>query len=516
MIQTQRVLVDNPFAAARRRFEQMCDRLQRADVLAMTHSAVETLLTTDGREILRQLFQDHLDLRGTREQAAPHLRVVGDDGIERPHHREATRELHSLIGEVVVPRIGYSERGHTSRFPMDAALNLPQDQYSLGVRYVVAFTVASSSFEESVAHIELTTRTHVAKRQVENLARAGAADFDAFYAQRDAPEADASSLLILSPDAKGIVVRAEDLRAATRKAAAKRTQKLKTRLTKGEKKHAKRMAMVTAVYEVEPHVRSAEDVLADLLHQTAKDKRRRPKAMILKDTATTEKEPEQAIAEMFDEAEGRDPQRRCRWCVVLDGNKDQLAIIHREAAQRGVAVTIVLDFIHVLQYLWKASTAFHAEAAPERENWVLERLGEVLRGKAIHVAAGMRRSATLRKLGKKKRAPVDKCADYLLTYKKYLRYDEYLRDGLPIASGVIEGACRHLVKDRMDLSGAHWSLLGAEAILRLRALKASGDFAKYWQFHEAQEYQRNHAERYQGNVPRQLRTPAPPKLRLVK
>ncbi|MSP61697.1 MAG: ISKra4 family transposase [Myxococcales bacterium] len=517
MIQAQVRTDANPFARSQSAFGRLCDLMQRPDAFPMTHTDLEQLLATDGRALLRQLFQDHLDLRGTHEQAAPHLSVVGDDGIDRPHRRDATRELHTLVGKVTVPRIGYSQRGHTSRFPMDAALNLARDPYSLGVRPIVALTVASSSFEESVAHLELTTKTHVAKRQVEKLARAAAVDFAAFYEQRDMPKAATeSSLLVLTVDGKGIVVRQEDLRAATRKAAEERTAKLKTRLTKGEKKHAKRMATGTAVYSIEPHSRSAEDVISDLVHESTPEKRRRPKAEYKRVWASIEKDADPAIVELFDEAERRDPERRRRWVVLVDGNKDQLAFIQREANRRGVSVTVVLDFIHVLQYLWAASTAFHDETAAEREGWVLERMAEVLRGKAVGVAAGMRRSATLRDLDDTTRSPVDKCARYLLKYKRHLRYDEYLRDGLPIASGVIEGACRHLVKDRMDLSGAHWSLRGAEAVLQLRAIKASGDFAEYWTFREEQEYHRNHAERYQGDVTLPNRPNSPPKLRVVK
>ena len=91
---------------------------------------------------------------------------------------------------------------------------------------------------------------------------------------------------------------------------------------------------------------------------------------------------------------------------------------------------------------------------------------------------------------------VDACADYLLKYASYVRYDRYLEEGLPIATGVIEGACRYLVKDRMDRTGARWSLHGAEAVLRLRALRSSGNFEAYWRFHEQQEYRRHHAAQY--------------------
>ena len=145
---------------------------------------------------------------------------------------------------------------------------------------------------------------------------------------------------------------------------------------------------------------------------------------------------------------------------------------------------------------------------------------DILRGQSSTVAAGMRRSATLRQLSASARQPLDQCADYLLKYRAYLRYDQYLAAGRPIATGVIEGACRYLVKDRLELTGARWRLSGAEAVLRLRSLRASGDFDEYWDYHLAQEFARTHAARYaEGAVP----LPPPPNsqpqkthLRLVK
>jgi hypothetical protein len=97
-----------------------------------------------------------------------------------------------------------------------------------------------------------------------------------------------------------------------------------------------------------------------------------------------------------------------------------------------------------------------------------------------------------------------------------MKYAEALADGLPIATGVIEGACRYLVKDRMDITGARWSLTGAEAVLRLRAIRASGDFDAYWEFHLAQEHARNHAERYEDAKVPDVLPPPRPRLRCVK
>ena len=123
---------------------------------------------------------------------------------------------------------------------------------------------------------------------------------------------------------------------------------------------------------------------------------------------------------------------------------------------------------------------------------------QILKGKASEVAAGMRRAATLRQLSAPERKPVDTCADYLLKYRDMLHYDNYLAQGLPIATGVIEGACRHLVKDRMDITGARWRLNSAEAVLKLRSLHSSGDGDAYWDFHKAQELRRNHSSRIEN------------------
>lgn len=157
---------------------------------------------------------------------------------------------------------------------------------------------------------------------------------------------------------------------------------------------------------------------------------------------------------------------------------------------------LVLDFIHVLEYLWDAAFAFYPQGGTEAEDWVQERAINVLKGKSSGVAAGMSRSATLRKLSPEASKVVGTCASYLLKYRYLLRYDKFLSMGLPIATGVIEGACRHLIKDRLDVTGARWGLNGAEAILKLRSLRSSGDLDEYWDFHKAQELRRNHLDRY--------------------
>jgi hypothetical protein len=308
--------------------------------------------------------------------------------------------------------------------------------------------------------------------------------------------------MVLSVDGKGVVMRMQDLREQTRKAAKARKHKMGARLSKGEKKNAKRMATVAAVYTIAPLVRDPEDLICG--NGTGPPRPRPEKKRVW---ASLEKTPEEVIAKAFEEAGSRDPEHHKSWVALVDGNKAQIRILRRMAKKQGIDLTLIVDVIHVTEYLWNAGRVFYPEAGVELENWVRVRLLEVLRGKAGYVAGGMRRSATLRGLSPQKRKPVDTCAKYLLNHTAYLKYNHYLAQGFPIATGVIEGACRHLVKDRMEVTGARWSLVGAEAVLRLRALRSSLDFDEYWTFHEAQEYKRNHQALYaDGIVPATFKT----------
>ncbi|MGH6677981.1 MAG: ISKra4 family transposase, partial [Bradyrhizobium sp.] len=210
----------------------------------------------------------------------------------------------------------------------------------------------------------------------------------------------------------------------------------------------------------------------------------------------------EVIAQIFDEAERRDPDHRRSWLGLVDGNNHQLDRFRAEAEDRGVNLTILIDFIHVLEYLWKATWCFFSQGDPRAEAWVRDKALAVLAGRAGIVAGSIRRKATCLRLDPAHRKGADTCAGYLMRKRRYLDYPTALARGWPIATGVIEGACRHLIKDRMDVTGARWGLQGAEAVLKLRALRSNGDFDAYWSFHLAQEQRRVHQSRYaEGVIP---------------
>lgn len=493
----------DPFGASRERFDALVTQASSAQAMAQGHAEVEATLLDEGRNLLRQLFQDHLDLRSAREKA---VKVVDENGTRRAERRKGTRQLRSLLGTVTVTRWLYQQAGCDGRAPADAGLRLCEDSYSMGVRRQLAQLCANDAYAPAVETLERLTGAHVPQRQAEQLAQRASEDVCRFYSEQPAEPVPQNALQVLSFDAAGIVMRTSSLRPKTRKKAedaAPTASFPPPKLGSGKKPNRKRMAQVGAVYAVEPFFRTADDIVGELqsLAPTAShDRPSRPRPVNKRVFASIERSAATVIDEGFRDALARDPRRERRWVVLLDGNGDQLNAVRHAAERTGVQITIVADLIHLIEYLWPAAYAFHPAGSDEAREWVVERVKALLKGAdPSQVAAGMRRSATLRKI--KCRKAVDRCAQYMLNLAPYMRYGDALRDGLPIATGVIEGACRHLIRRRLDIGGARWSTAGAEAILLLRATVLSGDFDKYWAFHETQMFRRTHASRYRGTIP---------------
>ncbi|HEX5080844.1 MAG TPA: ISKra4 family transposase [Blastocatellia bacterium] len=507
--------------SAQEQFHSIKSHLRSTQARRMNHSELEEFLDREGRELLRRMLQAHLDERGPGSVDQP---VVDAKGQEHTHQRLRSRSITTIFGEVTLDRQSYGGRGLKSLHPLDAELNLPPESYSHTLQRRIAETSAKESFDEVASSIRDRTGVTVPKRQLEETARRASRDFELFYARQRAQTAREAQktgpILVVTVDGKGIPMRKSDLREATRKAAEERQPRLQHRRSRGEKAHTKRMSTVAAVYTIEPFVRAPEQIVRELgpVHETLPQ---RPRPEDKRVWASVKRQPEAIIDQAFEEARRRDPKHNKEWIALVDGNETQLDMLHLAAKDYRVELVTILDLIHVLEYLWKAAWAFHDAGDRAAETWVSQRLVEILRGRSSSVAAGIRRSATLRGLSDEQRAPIDDCADYLLKYRAFLHYDRYLAKGYPIATGVIEGACRYLVKDRMEKTGARWSLEGAEAVLRLRSLRASGDFDEYWDFHIEQEYKRNHESRYEnGQTP--LPNPEPgrkekaSRLRLVK
>jgi hypothetical protein len=499
---------DEAFAGAREQFADTEEWLA-GEAAGLQHAELEEQLEVRGRELMRRLFQGHLDLLAAREERRDD--VAGEDGIVRARaERGRTRPLVTRFGQVTVSRIAYRSPGRPNVHVLDAALNLPEEKHSHGLRKLAAVESARGSAEAAQAAVARATGVNIGKRQLEELARRAAADVEAFYLHRVIEPAPEGHALVLTFDGKGIVMRPGALRPATAKAAAAAEGKLATRLSPGEKNGRKRMAELACVYDAVPVPRTPEDVISTPAQKRRKRKAqagtpkrkgkpREPQAGSKWLTASVTDDIPAVIAAAFDEAERRDSCHQREWVVLVDGNATQIEAVTAEAARRGVTVTIVIDLIHVLEYLWKAAWSFFDKGELAAEEWVADQARKILRGKSAQVAAGIRRRATTYGYTGPERAGADECARYLKNKEKHLDYATALAKGWPIATGVIEGAARWLVKDRMDITGARWGLEGAEAILKLRALTASGDLDEYWRYHLRREHERIHHARYRDS-----------------
>jgi hypothetical protein len=470
--------------------------LRGGEAAGLTHEQLEARLDLDGRALLRQLFQDHLDLRSRCEERVGGVvdaAGAGHNSVEAGHGRA----LGTIFGEVSVTRMAYRAKGTENLYLADAQLNLPRELYSYGLRERCAIEATRGSYEEAKASIQRATGVEVGKRQVEQLTRRGARDVDAFYRDLDREPAKDSDVLVVSADGKGIVMRPDGLRPATSKAAQAADHKLKTRLSKGEKKNRKRIAELAVVYDAAPVARAPTDIMC----RSDDDPRApAPTADAKWLTASVVDDARQVIAEAFSEADRRDPHHNRTWVALVDGAKHQINVIRSEAKARGLTIHIVCDFVHVLEYLWGAAWSFFDEADPAAEAFVSDKALAVLNGKAGIVAGAIRRKATALGLDPARRNKADKCARYLKNKKPYLDYPTALANGWPISTGVIEGSCRHLVRDRFDITGARWSLDGAEAMLKLRAVRSNGDWEAYWRYHLAREHDRVHKARYKDQL----------------
>jgi hypothetical protein len=469
-------------------------------------SDLELEIATRGREFMRTLLEE--TLQGMPDAEAI-LGIEGEDGVERMHARERERIVRTRFGLIRYTRTGFSAKESDSIMPKDAALNMPSTGYSFGVQRYIAEEVAKGPFQEAASSVERETGMAISTSQIQAIVRDAVVDVNEFYETKRRPRtAPKGEILVLSCDGKGAVMRKEDLREGTKELAEAPSRKLTTRQSRGEKRNAKRIATVAAVYSVAPFVRRPSDIIGELraVHMA----RQRPVPNDKRVWASLEREPREVIGEACKEVARRDRLRNRDVVVVVDGAEYQLACVKAELGTHSLEGTIVLDIIHVIEYIWRAARCFFPETSPEGEAWVTAQTLEILNSRSTAVIEEISTRAASSALSDGECKTLSTVVGYIEKNRAYMKYKTYLQRGYPIATGVIEGACRHLVKDRMDLTGARWTLATAEAVLKLRSLRSSGDFDEYWEFHEEMERKRNYQSRIRSIIPKK------PGLRLVE
>jgi hypothetical protein len=365
--------------------------------------------------------------------------------------------------------------------PVDARLGLPEGRFSYLFQEFSQYFCVEQAFGQAAKAMAAVLQQDVCVDSLEHINQQLGAQADIFLHDLPVPPAtQEGELLVGTADGKGVPLLKEG-------------QQAQSLFTTPERPGNRRMAILGSVYSVDRYVRTPEEIVAALFRDQ-RDQRppRRPEAKFKQVLAR--------FTDVFDdgqeEIEIPGAIRTFGWMNdvlrarhqpdqplirLMDGQEYlwQTAGASLDAVPAKLTVDI-LDIIHVSGYVWRAAKVFYAHTE-QREAFTRERLLRILQGQVKSVIMGLRQMATRHGLTGKERKEIATVCNYFANNASRMRYDEYLRAGYPIASGVIEGACRHLVKDRMERSGMRWTLHGAEAMLNVRAVHISS----YWkEFHE--------------------------------
>jgi hypothetical protein len=426
---------------------------------------------------------------------------TGDLGetVTLPDGREVQRlaELHprrymSIFGPFALQRTVYGSReGQALAFvPLDNRLQLPVSVFS----YLLQDWDQSLAMEQPFGQVSQTIARILKLKQsvdsLEGMTRQQAQDVGAFRdLQGSPPVAEEGAIVVVTADCKGVVIRGQGTATVC---GGERPA--------GQRANQKRMATVGAVYTVDPYVRTPDEVVAALFRDPDFEPGPRPEPCHKRVWASLPHEgsaPRSSIAVVFDwlwwEFAQRNP-RLARPTVCLCDGQEALWQACDDAVPDADRVD-VLDLLHVTPRLWAAAKLLYGEKSKEVLPCVRQRVTQVLEGKVATVIRTFRRLAQDRGLANAKKKALARICSYLNKNRHRMRYDEYLRKGYPIASGVIEGACRHLIKDRMERAGMHWTLEGAQAMLDLRSVWIGGHWKPFQKDRIAHETERLYPHR---------------------
>jgi hypothetical protein len=427
--------------------------------------------------------------------------TTGEGGVLRRLPSPHRRTYQSIFGSFELERVVYGTREgqRIEHVPLDTRLGLPAGKFSYLLQDWDQGLAVESPYQQMNGVLQRMLGLKQSVASLEQMTRTMAEAVEGFWAEQSpAPAARAEQVVVLSADGKGVPMRKP---ATAPSIAAHQHQQ-------GPKPGRKKRAVVGTVYQVDRYRRTPEEVVAALFREPGAAAPRdaaapcRPapehKRVRVNLTRPGAAPPVGASAALFawlaDEARSRDPVQQRPWVVIMDGQPS----LWEEAKQAlGAAPRVeILDLLHATSHLWDAVHLFHAPGSALALKLMELLVLALLLGMSEGVVNLLEDAAVTVGLAKSRRQQLTKICNYLRRHQSRMHYDEYLAAGYPIASGVIEGACRHVVKDRMERAGMHWTIPGAQALLRLRCVALNGEWEAFMHYRIQQETARlyPHAE----------------------
>jgi hypothetical protein len=465
-------------------FEQMIDLVTNDAAYQATADQMERDLFTRLLKLGQQLLRLFFVLRAQHSSRDTATTARGDS---LPYHQDRKRNYLSIFGAIPIWRPYFYKRHVGSAVPLDAALSLGADSYSDMLREMAEYLNVYGVYHKVADVMQRFFGLQLSTRTLQDQVLTDAKAVVAYYEQKPAPEsATESEILVVQADGKGVPIIVES------------PEPQPVRLGKGQKRGRKKEAIVTTAYSIAAVSRTAETVLHSYYNLPATAETpsaERPYStpqnkhvwatLEGKDTALDR------LAQHIRHREGAHIQHRVALCDGCEALQTRIASHFPDYSQ-------VLDFIHANEYLWDVANVLLGEDDPQRLSWMLQRTRQLLAGETELLIAELRTLITLPTTSATQRVQLEKTANYFERNLAFMDYATYLAHGWPIASGVIEGACRHFVKDRCELSGMRWSLMGAEQLLRLRAVAENDDWEAYHAYRKRKRHERLYHLPYPG------------------
>lgn len=430
------------------------------------------------RCVLRRVLRLGLNLLAlfimTRVAAEAHTPLTKRNGTVLAYHQQKSKTVLTIFGKLTFARAYFYAEGLGGACPLDEALSLPERRYSDLLLELLEALGVDAAYRKGLATVARLLGLNIAELVVETAITEHSQWVPAYYAQTPPiPSSEEGPILVVQADGKGVPMVRQDPAA------------VKARLGKGEKPARKKEAIATAVYTIEPYYRTPQDVVNALFKKgdTVASRRPAPQHKQLFASLGGKEQAITRLAEWTARREGVQVQARV---ALTDGSEP----LQQQLLTQLPAHTLILDIIHVTEYIWKAGTALYGETDPQRQPWVEAQMCEILSSRSERVIQRLEEKAATLQADSQAAQTLLGVANYLRRNQPYMNYAEYLRQGWPIGTGVIEGTCRHLIKDRMEKSGMRWTVAGANALLALRSVHENNNWEDFHSFRRLERHQR--------------------------
>jgi hypothetical protein len=432
---------------------------------AMEIGEVERRLLSMVMDVGREALIEFVEARGSGYEGRE---VLNAQGVCLAYVRNRSCMYRSVFGKITINRAYYQAKGEDGVFPLDGMLNLPDRGYSYLMQEIASKLAMNASYEKACEVFADIFPIDLPIRSLERVVGETCEDAARYYEAKAPPDTPADAVVTVATlDKKGVVMRNLPLE--------------DTDVSKDPKKQGKKkMSTVISAYNIERHIRSADDVAGEFNEEKPGPSKPKPQCKQVWGSLT--QGPEKTVAFLAQRIQERLRAGNELVCV-LDGEPSLWRLVYRYFP----AAFFVLDIFHVLEHIADVAHCFYKDKSPEAKNFVRQRLTMLLTGNTGRLIGGLKQILTKRKLTKTQKYRIRQAIGYLERNKRHMRYDLCLEKGYPIGSGVIEGACRNLVNDRLELTGMRWTFPGAESMIRLRAVYINSDWKDFWRFRRKSE-----------------------------